>query len=129
MDNSALRIVHSSTAPDIDTRKLFLTIFKDETGCEKFMAERTLPEWRDLILATNAPTKDKLFWLKGAKFGDTKSKNKSYRTNLNLNVLTAVVVEYDAGEIGFSAAVDIIDKSGVRALLYTSPSHRNDKPK
>jgi hypothetical protein len=119
----------NASAGDIDTRKLFLTIFKDETGCEKFMGEYTLPEWRDRISSTNAGTKENLFWLKGAKFGDTKSKNKSYRTNLNLDVLTAVVVEYDAGEIGFSAAVDIIDKAGVRALLYTSPSHRNDKPK
>jgi AAA domain/Primase C terminal 2 (PriCT-2) len=119
----------SGPESDIGTRKLFLTIFKDETGCEKFKGECTLPEWRDNILTANATSKDKLHWLKGAKFGDALSEKKSYRTNLNVKYLTAIVVEHDSGEIGLDAAADIIRDAGLRGLLYTSPSHKADKPK
>jgi hypothetical protein len=114
---------------DIDTRKLFLTIFKDATANNKFKGEHTLVVWRDLILASDADAKEKLFWLKGASFGDTRSKRNSFRTNLNVQLLTAIVVEYDAGEISFLESVATITKVGLRALAYTSPSHRNDKPK
>jgi hypothetical protein len=108
---------------DIDTRTLFLTVFKNKTGSERFRGEYTLPEWRDKILAANADAKTKLFWLKGAYFGDTISKHGSYRTNLNVIHLTAVVVEHDAGTVSFDQAVAILTKAGVRALIYTSPSH------
>jgi phage/plasmid-associated DNA primase len=115
------------SATDINSRKMFLTVFKDEKAAELFHGEYTLPEWRDQILAANATAKDKLFWLKGARFGNIKSKKKSLRTNLNVQHLTAIVVEHDAGTVSFDEALTILAKAGVRALIYTSPSHSAEK--
>jgi phage/plasmid-associated DNA primase len=116
-------------ASDIGTSKLFLTVFKNETGSQRFKAELTLPEWRDKIQAADADAKNKLFWLKGAKFGDIKSKQGSYRTNLNVEWFTAIVVEYDGGEISVDDATAILAKADLRALIYTSPSHSSANPR
>jgi len=119
----------NAVANDIDTQKLFLTMFKNETGSPRYKAELTLPEWRDKILTADADVKNKLLWLKGAHFGDIKSKNGSYRTNLNVESFSAIVVEYDGGEISVDDGVAILAKAGVRSLIYTSPSHSIDKPR
>jgi AAA domain/Primase C terminal 2 (PriCT-2) len=116
-----------AAALDVKKCKLHLTIFKDAKGNEKFKGEYTLLEWRDRIAAANADSKGKLFLLQGAVFGDLRSKKKSYRTNINVQLLTAVVVEHDTGEIEFATAVDTVSKNNLRALLYTSPSHQNGK--
>jgi hypothetical protein len=120
-------MTHAPNISDINTRKLFLTIFKDEKASVLFHGEYTLPGWRDRILESNAAAKADLFWLKGARFGNIKSKKKSYRTNLNVLSITAVVVEHDAGTISFDEARVVLVKAGVRALIYTSPSHATDK--
>jgi Virulence-associated protein E/Primase C terminal 2 (PriCT-2) len=109
---------------DIGTRKLWLTIFKDETGSEKFKGEHTLPEWQQLIQTATADEKKKLFWLKGLKFGDKLSTNNSYRTNENAEALTAVVVEHDKGTIAFDQALAIVEKANLRGIGYTSPSYQ-----
>lgn len=114
---------HDASATDIGTHKLFLTVFKDKTASALYHGASTLPEWRDQILAANADAKANLFWLKGARFGNIKSKHGSYRTNVNLTHLTAIVVEHDAGTISFDEALAILTKAGARALIYTSPSH------
>jgi hypothetical protein len=125
----------STAASDIDTRKVVLTFIRDKTGSRMWHKDFTLPQWRDIILKGNADSKDKLLWLKGAIFGRFKSNRGSYRTNINVNLLTAVMAEYDKPQngvekaISFDEAVTIIKKARLRALLYTSPSHKEGKPR
>jgi AAA domain/Primase C terminal 2 (PriCT-2) len=111
---------------DIGTRPLFLTIFKNEQAAEMFKGEHTLPEWQDHIRTANAPTKGKLFLLKGAFFGDKRSEKNCLRTDENLLHLTAIVVEHDKGTVSFDQAMSIVSKAGLRTLAYTSPSYRED---
>jgi putative DNA primase/helicase len=127
---------NKNTASDIDTRKLVLTLLKDKTGSDIKQLEFTLPEWGSHILKADSGNKETLRWLKGAIFGNVRSKNNSFRTNANLKLLTAAVVEYDKPRKGvqkaitFDEAVAIIKKAGLRALLYTSPSHKEgSKPR
>jgi phage/plasmid-associated DNA primase len=108
-----------------------LTIFKDYQASQKFEHEYTLPQWQQLIRGTNGANKEQLKWLKGAIFGDKVSAKGSFRTNENLKLLTAIVAEYDgprdnAQVISFDDAIAIIERARLRALLYTSPSHRTD---
>jgi hypothetical protein len=109
--------------PDIETRKLFLTIFEDEKANQKFKGEHTLLDWADIIRSANADDKTKLTWLKGARFGDKLSEKNSFRTNENVEALTAIVVEHDKGTIPFDEALAIVLKANLRGLGYTSPSY------
>ena len=120
---------YSRNESDVGSRKLWLTIFKDQTASEKLKGEYTLLQWADIIRNTNADSKDKLQWLKGAIFGDKLSANGSYRTNENVEQLTAIVVEHDAGTISFDEAMSTVSKAGLRVLGYTSPSYRQDNQK
>jgi Primase C terminal 2 (PriCT-2) len=127
---------NENIASDINSRKLVLTLLKDKTGSDIRQHEFTLPEWGNHILKADSGTKETLRWLKGAIFGSVRSKNGSYRTNANAKMITAAVVEYDKPPKGvekaitFDEAVAIIRKAGLRALLYTSPSHKEgSKPR
>ncbi|XIA62199.1 hypothetical protein ACFIOY_21395 [Bradyrhizobium sp. TZ2] len=111
---------------DIGTRELFLTIFEDKTGAQKFGAAHTLSEWQEYIRICNADSKDKLLWLDGGVFGEKLSVKGSFRTDENLLHLTAVVVEHDAGTVRFDAAMATVSQAGLRCLGYTSPSYRDE---
>jgi hypothetical protein len=123
------------TNSDLDTRKLTLTIFSDETGSVKKEIEFTLPKWQEHIRIRSADDKDQLRWLKGIIFGNKRSKKNSFRTNKNAQLITAIVVEYDGPRNGvekaitFDEAKAIIEKARLRALFYTSPSHKEGVPR
>jgi hypothetical protein len=118
-----------NTDSDINTRKVTLTLIRDRSGASMKAADLSLPEWCDHIRNSNGTSKESLEWLKGALFGNQKSERGSYRTNVNVRELTAVVVEYDGEKISFDKAIDTVKRAGLRALPYTSPSHRKRKPR
>jgi hypothetical protein len=43
--------------------------------------------------------------------------------------ISGVEADYDGEAISFAAAVDTLRKAGVRAIVYTSPSHTEDAPR
>ena len=73
--------------------------------------------------------KDKLPWLKLAKFGNKRSDKNSLRHDLNVLEITGCELDYDIEEIGFDEAVKAVEAMGIHALLYTSASHTPDKPR
>jgi hypothetical protein len=86
----------------------------------------------ELVRATSAPTKDALPWLKFARFGDRPNPTTtsgSLRWDGNVLGLSGVVVDYDASVISPEDAAERLDKAGVDAIVYTSPSHTDDKPR
>jgi hypothetical protein len=119
----------ASPESDIDTRALFITIFKDEKANQKFRGEHSLTSWADHILTTNAKTKADTPWLKLAKFGNLKTKNNCLRHGANVQEITGIEVDYDGEQISFEQARDRIRDAGIRALLYTSASHTKEKPR
>ncbi|WP_198031096.1 virulence-associated E family protein [Bradyrhizobium sp. th.b2] len=108
---------------DLDTHSFVVTFFENEFAASKRVSRLTLPELRDLILRETAIDKMKLPWLKLASFGGTRSEKNCLRTNANLDEITGIETDYDAGLIPFDDAIEAMRKAGVRCLLYTSASH------
>ena len=84
----------------------------------------TLPMLATAIKAVNASTKTKLPLLKLAVFGTKATPKGSLRHNANVQYITGVEADYDAGKIKFTQAVNVIHKAGLRAIVYTSPSFK-----
>jgi hypothetical protein len=92
--------------------------------------------WADLTdflanRALEAAEKKALRLLKLAKFGDTRNPNGkgSYRWNGNVEYLSGLVAEHDAGTVSLDEAAKRLEALGVGAFFYTSPSHTPEKPR
>lgn len=109
--------------------KIHVTILADKSGSKLTRQKMTLVQLRDLIQTTRASKKEKLKWLKLARFGDKRSDNGSLRTNENVEAISGIEVDYDAGEISFGDAVKTIEKAGISAIVYTTASHTPEHPK
>ena len=84
--------------------------------------EVTLPQLAKNIAARTGASKAELPLLKLAKFGNKRSNKNCLRTDENVESVTGIEVEHDAGDIPFEVAVEIVRKAKLRALAYTSPS-------
>jgi hypothetical protein len=82
-----------------------------------------------VIRRTTASCKGALPWLKLAEFGDRKTDKGCLRHDDNVNKVWGVEADYDAGEVGFNTAVLTIEKAGIAALVYTSPGHKEERPR
>jgi P4 family phage/plasmid primase-like protien len=103
-----------------------VTLFADFAATTNRRTALTLRELADRIAGAWAPTKDQLPWLKLATFGDVRSAKGSLRHDANMLAITGVEADYDGEKIPFDDAVGILEKAGLEALLYTSPSHQRD---
>jgi len=75
------------------------------------------------------PNKASLPLIKLATFGDMRSPKGSYRFDANVIEVHGLEGDYDGGELSLSAAALLLELAGVKAVLYTSPSHTVDKPR
>jgi hypothetical protein len=89
----------------------------------------TLEALRRLILATEAPTKSQLPWLKLALFGCIKTVRGCLRHDANVLAISGVEGDYDGGTTSFEDAVRVLRHARLAALVYTSPSFAEDRPK
>jgi hypothetical protein len=110
--------------PALDVHQIAVTFFDDKFAFVKYEDALTLPDLADEIRRLTDTAKKKLPWLKLARFGDTPSSKGCLRTNENLRTITGVEVDYDAGETSFDQAVERLSAAGLRALVYTSASHK-----
>jgi hypothetical protein len=83
----------------------------------------TLQEYAAVILAATAATKEQLEWMKFGLFSNKKTPKGSLRHDANMTGITGIEVDLDRETLGFDEVVDIIEKAGLEALIYTSPSH------
>ena len=114
---------------NIDTSLLHVAVFRDAKGYELAAHKMTLPGLRNLVLNTTASKKDSLPLLKLASFGNTRSQGKSLRNNANVLSINGVELDYDGENMPFDGAVAKTEKAHLRALIYTSPSHSERKPR
>src|SRR5215472_10954000 len=103
-----------------------VTFFRDHEATTKADRSLTLEELAELVRTTTATRKDALPWLKLARFGtipNPRTASGSLRWNGNVLRLSGVVADYDAEHMSPQGAAERLDKAGIRALVYTSPSH------
>ena len=110
-------------ASDIDTRTVMVTFFPNKSAQSQRCIELSLPQLAEQIRQQSGPSKLELPWLKLMVFGEARSRKGCLRTNANAEAVTGIEVEHDKGEITFDAAIAVMRKCGIRALLYTSPSY------
>jgi Family of unknown function (DUF5906) len=106
-----------------------VTFFRDQHAKTRREEVVTLAALRSQILATTAPAKAKLPWLKLARFGDKRSKKDSLRHDDNVVDITGIEADYDREEMSFAAAVAKAKQIGIKCIVYTSPSHAEERPR
>jgi hypothetical protein len=67
--------------------------------------------------------------IKLARFGDLKTDTGSLRHDSNVIEITGLEGDYDGGQIELGEAQRRLHDAGIEAALYTSPSHRLEKPR
>lgn len=89
--------------------------------------------WEDLCNQVQKPKqrikKNTLQLIKMATFGDHLTDAGSTRNDANVIEIFGVEGDYDGGEISIEEAANRLEKHGIEAILYTSPSHTPDKPR
>src|SRR5262249_38598909 len=56
-------------------------------------------------------------------------KRDSLRHDRNVIAVTGLEADYDGEQIGFPEALEIVRKGGFEAIIYTSPSHTDERPR
>ena len=106
----------------IDRHTVLVTFFKNKKAMGQATMVVTLSQLAKGIGLTTEPEKFALPWLKLARFGGRRSDKNCLRTDINLQAISGVEVEHDAGSIPFETAVATMLKARIRCLIYTSPS-------
>jgi hypothetical protein len=111
------------------TRQLVVTFFWNYAAQTKREEELTWQALADRIRSTTQRSKDKLPWLKLARFGDQRTDKGSLRHDANVLAISGIEADYDGEQLGFDDARELLTKAGIASILYTSPSHAPDKPR
>jgi predicted P-loop ATPase len=108
-----------------------VTLFEDLQALAGHVTEEWLAPYAivRLIQSARAREKARLPLLKLARFGTTATAKGSLRHDANVIAVSGIEADYDGEVVGFDAACNIMRKAGVVAILYTSPSHTEDKPR
>src|SRR5947207_4809933 len=109
--------------------KITITSFDNLAANEKDEKQLTLERLAQYIRKETAPEKHHLPMLKFARFGNSPTKLGSLRNNDNVKAITGIEADYDGEKDGFDDAVDVLEKVGIEAIVYTSPSHSRKKPR
>lgn len=90
-------------------------------------------EWRELIehITHAGPYAAKSLcpWIKLARFGEVRSRKGALRHDGNMLEITGVEGDYDGEEIAPELAASRLERAGLRAIVYTSPSHTEERPR
>ena len=110
-------------------RRLPLTVFPDTTGRTKRDMTRSLAEIADAIPCRVAARKSRLPLIKLGTFGNVATAEGSLRHNANMRTIEGVEGDHDAGTFTAEEAGALLEAAGLAGLIYTTPSHRPDKPR
>jgi putative DNA primase/helicase len=111
------------------TASFAVTFFDDHAAKKSRQETLTAKALAERIRATTAPEKARLPWLKLARFGNARTKKGSLRHDRNVIACSGLEADYDGEEVGFEAAIEILEKAGIQAIVYTTPSHREQAPR
>lgn len=108
---------------------MIATIFLSRAATEKGEAPATLRDIAQMARETQAPAKEALPWVKLARFGDLRTPRGSLRHDANLLEISGIEADYDSERMPIAAAVAQLASAGIAAVVYASPSHREDAPR
>jgi RecA-family ATPase len=106
-----------------------VTFFSDYAAVSKDEGSYTFEALADCIRTATATEKKRLPWLKLARFGDIRTDKNSLRHDGNVLALGGLEADYDRELMPLDEAVEILTKAGVQAIIYTTPSHSDAKPR
>ena len=109
-----------------------ITFFANFAAQTKHEESLSLDALADRVRTTTAATKETLPWLKLARFGaipNPKTSSGSLRWNGNVLRISGAICDYDGGEMTPEGAAERLDKAGLDAIVYTSPSHTDAVPR
>jgi len=75
------------------------------------------------------PSKEECPWLSLARYGDVFSDRGSLKHAANVLGVYGVEADYDGERVSIDHAAHMARAAGLKACLYTSPSHRPDAPR
>lgn len=106
------------------------TMFRTPAAMSMEVKNHTLHDLAQFLVdAGPFPNKASCPWIKLATFGNLRTKNNSLRHNANVTGICGVEGDYDGGQVTPEQAVEMLERYGIRAIVYTSPSHRPDAPR
>lgn len=109
---------------------LNITVFNDVFAKEKKEHELTWAQIVERMINPHLfPSKGACPLIKLAEFGDTPNGSGSYRYDANLKKVFGIEVDYDGEEITPEEAAQRLQEKSVEALIYTSASHTEEKPR
>lgn len=111
------------------TRPMNVTVFHDVAGRTKRTMKRSLTEIATAIPRRVAARKDGLPLIKLGAFGDLATAKGSLRHNANVLAIEGIEGDHDAGTVSADDARARLEVAGLAGLIYTTPSHRPDKPR
>lgn len=114
---------------DALSRPLHVTVWKSMFPKEICGGKTSMRALVKAISERHARSKEELWWLKLARFGDKPNEKGYLRHNDNLIECEGLEADYDGKKMSFDEAVSIAEKGDLACLIYTSPSHTPDEPK
>jgi hypothetical protein len=106
-----------------------VTYFDGYAAARKTERQISIEALAEQIRSANAPEKSALPWLKLARFGNAKTTKGSLPHDRNVISVTGCEIDYDGQQVGLDAVIEALEKAGVLAITYTSPSHRPEAPR
>lgn len=106
------------------------TMFRTPAAMSMEVKKHTLHDLAQFLVdAGPYPNKASCPWIKLATFGNLRSKGNSLRHNANVVAIHGVEGDYDGEQVTPEQAVEMLERHGIRAIVYTSPRHRPDTPR
>lgn len=113
----------SSRSGQLDLEPLGISFFPSHKGLSKTERQLTLRQLHELIVETSASDKAKLPLLKMGRFGEQRGPKGGLANKANLLHITGIEVEHEGGSMSYKAAKAALQAAGLRAIIYTTPSH------
>lgn len=122
--------MRADLAANCEPTPLRFTTFEDVSGQRPDLVVRTWDELEaELREPKTFPSKQACPLLKLAVFGDKATAKGSLRHDANVLKITGVEGDYDQGLVTATEAACLLDMAGIKAIIYTTPSHADEHPR
>ena len=106
-----------------------LSVFPDVHAKSVSVERLSIRQLAGKIRARQADAKSSLPLLKLGTFGASRTERGSLRHDGNLESVSGIEGDYDAGEVSPQEAAERLRRANIAALVYTTPSHAPDAPR
>lgn len=122
-------IEHLLGTVEASNHPIEVTFFDDHKAGKAKRANLSLSQLDSMFHEVHDNSKQALPMIKLGCFGDSKSAQGSLRSNSNLESVSGVEGDHDAGSMRLEDAAALLEKAGVAALVHETPSSTPDTPR